>query len=172
MNSPSQSYAFSPTSFTHSCSISFDVGVKEVVGMSLRAMCFLPLYLGKLQPQLAALAVFLVGDCFKMSRVNASVVSTKMVKLQARWYIAYNKLIGKSMGTNTFPLTVFNIKRTISRFKISSHPNPTAIFSILFNLVPKSIFYVHNTIISRITTKVKNAGYEAVESLIQGVKDG
>ena len=155
MVSPSQSYTFTSTGLAHSSSIFFDVGVNGIVGMPLRTVSFLSLQFRKLQSQLTSPTVFLMGNSLKVFRVHTSVVPAKMVKFQANWYIAYKELISKSMGTNTFPLIGLNIKRTISRLKTSTHPNPATIFSVLINLVPKSIFNIHNTIIPRITTEDK-----------------
>ena len=155
---PSLSYAFPSASLAHSCPVLLDICVRWIVRVSLRAMSFLFLDLSEPQSQLTPSAIFSVSDRFKVFWINAIMGATKMVKFQSNRYFADHKFVSIPVDTNTFPLSVLNIKRTIARLKASACPNPTTIFSILINLVPKSPFNIHKTIIPRITTEVK-AGY-------------
>ena len=152
---PSNKDAFPSTSLAHSRTIFLDICVRWIVRMSLGAMSFRFLDLGELPSQLTPSAVFSVSDRFKMLWINAVMNTAKVVNFQPIRNSTYHLLVSVSMGTNTFPLSVLNIKRTITRLKASTCPNPTTIFSTLVNLAPKPIFNIHNTIIPRITTIVK-----------------
>jgi hypothetical protein len=55
---------------------SLDVCIRGIVGMALRAMCFLSLPLSRV----ASLCVYAAGDWFKMARVNAMPNPTEVIQ--------------------------------------------------------------------------------------------
>lgn len=91
--------------------------------------------------------IFSAGYRFKMPWINASSITTQMVKMHSDWDSSLADFVTKAMSRCEllFSSCPYNAEISIARKIFSANPVPTIIFLRSFlNLAQKSLHYVHN----------------------------
>ncbi len=108
------------------------VGIKEIVGVSLRTMGFGKLTSAGTGTADATPDVFAAGDGFEMVRVNATPYAAEMIEFQSFRNRPDGNFIGKTMGVDV------SVEAAVSARLDISLPEPTGI--CLFDSRPETFF--------------------------------
>lgn len=115
------------TSFTKP-SLSFSIfSVKNIIFskfMTIFAMCFFCVICARTKP---SKYIFSMANSFKMFRVYANFISTKMINFIRRWYFSNKKLVTKPISFNN-RVSSSKMKNPITSSICRRVPFPTTIF--------------------------------------------